>query len=119
MHRNLEAVSKKDLERDQLRWFRLLTSGKVSRQCVLVDSFNREAIRRRTYQLYEAKENKTFSKLLVTRLHVKTCFKHRLKLQWSVEFRLYLYLLSMVTLCAVALLDAFVDTEEHHCLQSP
>ena len=119
MRRNLEAASKKDSERDQLWQFRLLTSGKVSRRCVLVDTFDREAIRRRTYQLYEAKENETFSKLLVTRLRVKTSFQASLKATVEHGISAYVYLLSMVTLCAVALLDVFVDTKEHHCLQSP
>ena len=43
---------------------------KVSRQCVLVDTFDCEAIRRKIYQLYEVKEHVTAKKLLVTRLHV-------------------------------------------------
>ena len=43
---------------------------KVSRRRVLVDTFDREAIRRKIYQLYEAKEHVTAKKLLVTRLHV-------------------------------------------------
>ena len=44
---------------------------KVSRRRVLVDTFNREAIRRRIYQLYEAKEHVTVKKLLVTKLVTK------------------------------------------------
>ena len=36
---------------------------KSSRQLIVVDDFEREAIRRRIYQLYEAKENLTLSKL--------------------------------------------------------
>ena len=35
----------------------------------------------------------------------------------SMEFWLYVHLVSMVTLCAVALLSVFVDTEED-CLKS-
>ena len=51
---------------------------KVSRPCVLVDTFDGEAIRR-MYQLHEGKENKTLLKLLVTRLCVKTSFQTSLK----------------------------------------
>ena len=38
---------------------------KASRQLIVVDDFDREAIRRRIYQVYEAKEHLTLSKLLV------------------------------------------------------
>ena len=41
---------------------------KVSRWCVLVDTFDCEAIRRRMYQLYEEKENENPLKLLVMTL---------------------------------------------------
>ena len=43
---------------------------KVSRQRILVDTFNCEAIRRKIYQLYLAKEHMTTKKLLVARLRV-------------------------------------------------
>ena len=38
---------------------------KSSRQQIAVDDFDREAIRRCIYQVYEAKENLTLSKLLL------------------------------------------------------
>ena len=41
---------------------------KMSRCRVVVDDFDREAIRRRIYQVYEAKEHLTLSKLLVRSL---------------------------------------------------
>ena len=37
-------------------------------------------------------------------------FKQHRKLQWSMEFRLCVYLLSMVILFAIGLLHVFVDT---------
>ena len=43
---------------------------KVSRWRVLVDTFDREAVRRKIYQLYKMKEHVTVKKLLVTRLCV-------------------------------------------------
>ena len=39
--------------------------SKLSRQKIVVGDFNREAIRRHIYQVYEAKENLTPSKILV------------------------------------------------------
>ena len=41
---------------------------KMSRRRVVVDDFDREAIRRRIYQVYKAKEHLTLSKLLVRNL---------------------------------------------------
>ena len=40
----------------------------MGRCCVIVDDFDREAIRRCIYQLYEAKEHVTLTKLLVKNL---------------------------------------------------
>ena len=43
---------------------------KMSRRQVVVDDFDQEAIRRRIYQVYEAKEHLTLLKLLVRSLSV-------------------------------------------------
>ena len=38
---------------------------RLSRQCIVVDDFDQEAIRRRIYQVYESKEHLMLAKLLV------------------------------------------------------
>ena len=59
-----EAISAGSAFRSPAKQYRL------SRRRALVDTFDWEAIRRKVYQLYEAKEHMTLSKLLVTS-HVK------------------------------------------------
>ena len=61
--RSERAVSGKDFLSPAKRY-------KSSRRRIVVDDFDREAIRRRIYQLYEAKENLTLSKLLVRKYHL-------------------------------------------------
>ena len=55
-----EAISAGSIFQSPAKQYRLSKRG------VLVDTFDREAIRRKVYQLYEAKEHVTLSKLLVT-----------------------------------------------------
>ena len=83
----------------------------MSRHLVLVHNFDRKAIRRRMYQLYEAKKDKTLSKLLVTRLRVKTSVSSIIESYngaWNLFlFLMYVYsawLLFVLLLCFMFLL---------------
>ena len=87
----------------------------VSRRCVLLETFDRETIKRRMYQLYEAKKDDTLWKLLVTKFRVKTSFQALFKAIMEHGISAFMYVYSAWLLfCAVSLLHIFVDTEEHH-----
>ena len=119
MCRNLEAGSKKDSVRGQLRWSRLVIPDKALQieQTACIGRYlrsPRKAVRGRMYQLYEAKKDESLSKLLGN----KTSFPASLKAAVNNEFRFLGRFTHHGYSWCCCFTSSFADTQEH-CLQSP